>query len=81
MLSIDIYKRELAARLELAAMRRAIDVLITAGELWRTFPSSGATDACCEAMQEELKPDDVVLIERSAGVGMTVRYQLPRKKA
>jgi UDP-N-acetylmuramyl pentapeptide synthase len=38
-----------------------------------------AMDACCQAMQEEIKPGDLVLIERSAGVGMTVRYVLPRR--
>jgi UDP-N-acetylmuramyl pentapeptide synthase len=73
--------RELAAQLQLAATRGAMDVLITAGELWRTVPGSGAIDACCAAMQEEVKYGDVVLIERSAGVGMTVRYQLPRTTA
>jgi hypothetical protein len=30
-------------------------------------------------MRAELKPGDVVLIEAGAGVGMTVRYRLPRK--
>ena len=79
MVSVDHYKQELGAQLELASMRGAMDVLITAGELCRTLSrSSGATDACCQAMQEEIEPGDVVLIERSAGVGMTVRYQLPR---
>jgi UDP-N-acetylmuramyl pentapeptide synthase len=79
MVSVDHYKQELGVQLTRATRRGAMDVLITAGELYRTLGrADGATDACCQAMQEEIKPGDVVLIERIAGIGMTVRYLLPR---
>jgi hypothetical protein len=29
-------------------------------------------------MQDEMKPGDVLLLERTNGAGMTVRYLLPR---
>jgi hypothetical protein len=35
-------------------------------------------EACCEAMQQEIKPTDVVMRDKDSGVGMRVRYQLPR---
>jgi hypothetical protein len=37
-----------------------------------------STDACCDAMEAETKPGDVVVVARSLGAGMTVRYLLPR---
>jgi hypothetical protein len=33
---------------------------------------------CCDATQEEIKAGDVLLVERTNGAGMTVRYLLPR---
>jgi len=35
-------------------------------------------DACCEAMQQEVKPTDLVILGKDSGAGMSVRYQLPR---
>jgi len=32
---------------------------------------------CCDAMQDEMKPGDIVLVERANAAGMTVRYMLP----
>jgi hypothetical protein len=54
--------------------------LISGGELRRLFRGSiAAWDACTKAIRAELKPDDNVIIEAGAGVGMTVRYRLSRK--
>jgi Xaa-Pro aminopeptidase len=79
MVSVYQYRQELRAQMERAAARGALDILVNAGELCRTLHGRiGPTDACCKAMREELKPDDVVLIDAGAGVGMTVRYRLPR---
>lgn len=65
--------------MERASAHGMPDILINAGELCRTLRGSiVATDACCNAMREELRPGDLVLIEAGAGVGMTVRYHLPR---
>jgi hypothetical protein len=35
-------------------------------------------DACCEAMQQEIKASDVLIQDKNSGLGMSVRYQLPR---
>ena len=79
MVSIDHYRQELRAQLERAAANGAVDLLINAGELCRKRRKGiAATDACCKAMRDEMKPGDIVLIEAGAGVGMTVRYRLPR---
>lgn len=59
-----------------------VDVLIISGELHRSlggYPGSKeGMSSCCDAMQAEMKPGDILLIERSNGAGMTVRYLLPR---
>ena len=79
MVSLDRFRQELRALIDRATEYEALDILINAGELCRTLHMGiVATQACCEAMREELKPGDLVLIEASAGVGMTVRYRLPR---
>jgi hypothetical protein len=50
----------------------------TSDELCQSIRMGKAsTDACCEAMQAEMKPGDV-FVEQRSGAGMTVRYLLPR---
>jgi hypothetical protein len=79
MVSVDQFRQELRALIDRATEHEALDILINAGELCRTLHMGiTATDACCEAMREELRPGDLVLIGAAAGVGMTVRYRLPR---
>jgi hypothetical protein len=34
--------------------------------------------SCCDAMQGEFKLGDTLLLDRTNGAGMTVRYLLPR---
>jgi hypothetical protein len=34
--------------------------------------------SCCDAMQDEIRLGDTLLLDRSSGAGMTVRYLLPR---
>jgi hypothetical protein len=34
--------------------------------------------ACCDAMQAEMKLGDIMVLDRSNGAGMTIRYLLPR---
>ena len=81
MVSVDRYRQELRSQMGSAAAHLALDILITAGELCRTLRGGiAATDACTKAMQAELKPGDTLIIEAGAGVGMTVRYRLPRKE-
>lgn len=79
MVSSDHFRHELLAQLGRAAAIGRIDLLINSGELCRSVPSGPAWSAlCCDAMEAEIKLGDVLLLERSDGAGMTVRYLLPR---
>jgi len=78
MVSADHFAHELRTQLRSAAAQGATTIVITSGELCKSVRDSGhSTQACCEAMQAEVKPGDVVLVSAS-GAGMTVRYRLPR---
>jgi hypothetical protein len=82
MVSTDHFRQELLAQMSRAFKGGLIDVLINARELHRSlggYPGSlHGMPCCCDAMQAELKPGDTLLVERTSGAGMTVRYRLPR---
>lgn len=81
MLSTDHFRQELQAQLRHAAAVGAIDILINSGELCRSiqrFTGDHGLVSCCDAMQDEIRPGDILLLERANGTGMTVRYRLPR---
>jgi TusA-related sulfurtransferase len=82
MVSIDHFRQELLAQMDRAAKGGLIEVLINSGELYRSlggYPGSKhGMPFCCDAMQAEMKPGDILLVERTNGSGMTVRYLLPR---
>jgi hypothetical protein len=82
MVSSDHFRQELLVQLGRGANRGAIDMLINSGELYRSlggYPgSTHGMPSCCDAMQAEMKPGDILLVERASGAGMTVRYLLPR---
>jgi hypothetical protein len=79
MVSIDHFRQELVVQLRRAATEGRIDILINSGELCRTIPGNCSWSAsCCDAMQEELKSGDTLVLDRTNGAGMTVRYLLPR---
>jgi hypothetical protein len=82
MVSTDHFRQGLLAQMRRASSNGRIDVLINSGELYRSlggYPgSSHGMPSCCDAMQDEIKPGDVLLLERTNGAGMTVRYLLPR---
>jgi hypothetical protein len=82
MVSTDHFRQGLLAQMRRASANGRIDVLINSGELYRSlggYPgSSHGMPSCCDAMQDEMKPGDVLLLERTNGAGMTVRYLLPR---
>jgi hypothetical protein len=68
--------------LKRAAEQGATNILIRASELCRSVRmGTSSMDACCDAMQNEIKPGDVVVLHRNSGAGMTVRYLLPRLAA
>jgi UDP-N-acetylmuramyl pentapeptide synthase len=79
MVSIDHFRQELLAQMGRAAKQGRIDILINSGELCRSMTRSGTGSvSCCDAMEAEIKPGDILLVERANGAGMTVRYLLPR---
>jgi hypothetical protein len=80
MVSIDHFRQELLVQLRRAATEGRIDILINSGELCRTIPGNCSWSAsCCDAMQEELKSGDTLVLDRTNGAGMTIRYLLPRE--
>lgn len=79
MVSTDHFRHELLAQLGRAAAGGRIDLLINSGELCLSVSNGrSSAPACCDAMQEEFKLGDTLLLDRSNGAGMTVRYLLPR---
>jgi hypothetical protein len=82
MVSTDHYRQGLLAQMGRAAAGGRIDVLINCVELHRSlggYPTAMLEmQSCCDAMQAEMKPGDITLVERTNGFGMTVRYLLPR---
>jgi hypothetical protein len=78
LVSIDHFRHELLTQFRSAVARGATTIVVTSGELCENIRmGSSSTDACCEAMQGEVKPGDDVLVSAS-GAGMTIRYRLPR---
>ena len=79
MVSVDHFEYELVAQLRSAAAHGATTVVVNSTELCRSIRNANhSTQACCEAIEAEIAPGDVV-IEQNSGAGMTVRYLLPRK--
>jgi hypothetical protein len=77
--SIDHFRHELLTWLRRAADEGATDIVITSGELCAAIRGGNrSTEACCDAMEAETKPGDVLVVAKSLGAGMTVRYLLPR---
>jgi hypothetical protein len=82
MVSIDHFRQGLRVQMGRAAKGGLIDVLITSGDLYRSlggYPgSTHGMPSCCDAMQAEMEPGDTLLVERTNGAGLTIRYLLPR---
>lgn len=38
------------------------------------------SENCCHVMKDEMKPGDVLVDDWDSGIGMTIRYQLPRSQ-
>ncbi len=78
MVSVDHFAYELRLKLKDAAEQGAANIVITSGEFCKAIRNSGhSTQACCDAMQAEVRPGDDVLVSAS-GLGMKIRYRLPR---
>lgn len=79
MVSYDHFRIALITRLRLAESEGQKEITITSVEFCNSFRKGGLDiDACCQAMKDELKPGDVVEQERDSGIGLVIRYQLPR---
>jgi hypothetical protein len=77
--SVDHFSHELLTWLRRATDEGAADVVISSGELSAAVRGGNrSADACCDAMEPETKLGDVVVVAKSLGAGMTVRYLLPR---
>ena len=82
MVSTDHFRYELQAQMRRATTQGRLDILVNCAELHRSTSgravSLSGTPSCCDAMQEEMRLGDVLLLDRDNGAGMTVRYHLPR---
>ena len=74
----DHFRRGLRAQMARATIAGQLDVL---NQLLGGYPGSiHGMPLCCDAMQAEFKPGDTMILDRTNGDGMTVRYLLPRPK-
>jgi hypothetical protein len=84
MLFTERVRRELRLQMARATIAGHLNVLINCGELYRSLggdpDSTHGVSACCDAIEAEMKLGDAMIIDRDFGVGMTVRYLLPRPK-
>jgi hypothetical protein len=84
MASVGYFRLGLSAQLDRAAARNFADVLINCSELYRSLGgihgSVHGMPFCSDAMEAEMVPGDIILVEKSNGAGLTVRYYLPRNK-
>lgn len=82
MVTIEYFRQGLLAQMDRAVHHGRIDVLINSGELYRLlggYPGSAhGMPFCCDAMQAEMQLGDTLILDRTSGVGMTIRYMLPR---
>ena len=79
MVSVDHFAHELRSQLRTAAAQGATNILINSRELCKSVRMGNSfLEACCEAMQQELRSDDIVVRDKNSGDGMSVRYHLPR---
>jgi hypothetical protein len=85
LVSTDHFRQGLLAQMGRATKGGRIDILINSGELYRSlggYPGSmHGMPSCCDAMQDEMQLGDTLLVDRTNGAGMTVRYLLPRSQA
>jgi hypothetical protein len=65
-----------------ASKSGAANVLINAPDLHKSLGGASGSShdmpSCCDAKEQEMKPDNLLLVERTGQVGMTVRYFFPR---
>jgi hypothetical protein len=68
MVSVDHFGYELRRQLNEAAASGSNQLLVTSHDLCRAVRSGTAwLNACCEAMEQEARDDDIVVQDRGAG--------------
>ena len=76
------FRDELLGQMARATARGGKNILINSAELHSSlgdFPGANHhSTACCEAMEGEMKTGDIIVVEKSNGFGLTIRYLLPR---
>jgi hypothetical protein len=79
LVSADHFRQELLSWMKRAVENGATDVLINSAELRHSLRGGDfGVDVCCDVMEAEMKPGDVLVLDRTSGAGLTVRYLLPR---
>jgi hypothetical protein len=79
MVSVDHFGYELRRLLREAAADGASELFMTSDDLCRSVRTGSAwLNTCCEAMEREIQEGDIVDQDR-IGLGMSVRYKLPRR--
>ena len=79
MVSLDHFKHELTVTLRQAHLAGAEDLLVNSTEFVGSVRRGTLnSDTCCQAMNDEMMPGDIVEHERDGSIGLTIRYQLPR---
>jgi hypothetical protein len=82
MMFSEHFRDELLGQMARATARGGKNILINSAELHSSlgdFPGANHhSTACCEAMEGEMKTGDIIVVEKSNGFGLTIRYLLPR---
>lgn len=79
MVSYDHFRHGLRIRFQRAEAEGKDNIAITSVEFCNSF-RKGAQNvkSCCQAMKDEMRAGDVLEHERDSGVGLIIRYRLPR---
>ena len=79
MVSYDHFKLELLLKLRESHSGRAKELVVNSTELVGSVRKGVLNNGtCCQMMKDEMKPGDILLQDEDSGVGITVRYLLPR---
>ena len=79
MVSYDHFRIALLTRLRTAGSEGETEISLNSVEFCGSLRKGTLNvEACCQAMRDEMKPDDVVEHERDSGIGLVIRYRLPR---
>ena len=70
MVSTDHFRQELLAQMGRASKRGAVNILVNSVDLHKSLGSYAGLNQgmpqCCDAMQDEMKAGDLLLVERSS---------------